>query len=196
MRHAFLIHGWVDKEEFYNQKYPTASNSHWFPWLSKQLIVRDIHAVALEMPKGYYPEYEIWKKELERYEINQDTILVGHSCGGGFIVRYLSENNIKVNQVVLVAPWMGIFDGNEKKEEDSFDKSFFEFTIDKNLANKANKITLFESENDVTGVKKSCEIIKNTIDGIEVRTFKDKGHFTLKSLGTEEFPELLEEIVG
>jgi hypothetical protein len=43
MKNAILIHGWADKHEFYDPKYPTASNSHWFPWITKQLMINDIH---------------------------------------------------------------------------------------------------------------------------------------------------------
>lgn len=59
MKNAILIHGWASKQEFYNPLCPTASNSHWFPWLSKQLMIRDIHTVAVEMPNGYYPDVKL-----------------------------------------------------------------------------------------------------------------------------------------
>ena len=195
MKKAILIHGWLNREEFYNPKYPSASNSHWFPWLSKQLMIRDIHTVAIEMPNSFYPEYEVWKKELERFDLDEDTILVGHSCGGGFIVRYLSENDIKVNKVVLVAPWMGVMNSDDEKKDIPFDWTFFDFEIDKNLIKKTAGVTLIESTNDVSTVQESTKILKESIDGMKVLTFADKGHFTLKHLGTEEFPELLQEVL-
>ena len=107
MKNAILVHGWVGKQEYYDERYPTASNSHWFPWLTKQLMIRDIHTVAVEMPNGFYPQYEVWKREFERFDITPETLLVGHSCGGGFLVRWLSETDQKVGRVVLVAPWIG-----------------------------------------------------------------------------------------
>ncbi len=33
-----------------------------------------------------YPTNSIWKKEFERFNITPQTVLVGHSCGGGFLV--------------------------------------------------------------------------------------------------------------
>jgi predicted alpha/beta hydrolase family esterase len=105
MQNAILVHGWAEEDELYDSQYPTASNSHWFPWLSKQLMIRDIHTVAVEMPNAPYPVYEQWKKEFERFEVHENTTLVGHSCGGGFLIRWLSENaDVKVANVVLVAP--------------------------------------------------------------------------------------------
>jgi predicted alpha/beta hydrolase family esterase len=191
MKHALLIHGWPNKAEYYNPQHPTASNSHWFPWLSKQLMNRDIHTVAIEMPKAYYPEYEIWKRELERFEPDQNTILVGHSCGAGFLVRYLSENNIKVGKLILVAPWLGIMFGDNKP----FDKSFFDFKIDQNLTAKTTSTTLVESTNDMPQIQESAKILKTSIDNLKILTLKNKGHFTFEDLGTIEFPELLEDIL-
>ena len=194
MRKAILIHGWTNKDAFYNPKYPTPSNGHWLPWLSKQLIIRDIHAIAPEMPHSYYPEYEIWKTELERFPLDEETILVGHSCGGGFITRYLSENNVKVGKVVLVAPWLGITDETNPEKDEKLE--FFDFEIDQKLAEKTKELVLFESTNDMKVIQESINILKKKIDNMKVVTLKDKGHFTQKSLGGVEFPELLNEIVN
>lgn len=191
MKQAILIHGWASKNEFYNTDYPTASNSHWFPWLSKQLMIRDIHTVSLEMPQSYYPNYDIWKRELERFDVTEDAVLVGHSCGGGFLVRWLSENDVKVGKVILVAPWIGDDPGDEP-----FDESFFKFAIDSEINRKTKGITLISSTNDMNSVQKSVKTLRTELIGIKYVELENKGHFTLKSLGTEEFPELLHEIVG
>jgi len=196
MKKAILIHGWGDKNEFYSHEIPTASNSHWFPWLSKQLMIRDIHTVAIEIPNSFYPEYDVWKRELERFEIDEDTVLIGHSCGGGFLLRWLSENNVKVGKVVLVAPWLGIMRAGAEAWKDPFDETFFQFEFDMGLVSKTAGVVLFESMDDGGQIKESVEIIKREVDSLKVVTFEDKGHFTLRDMGTVEFPELLEEVVG
>lgn len=190
MKKAILLHGWAHKDEFYDPQYPTVSNSHWFPWLSKQLMIRDIHAIAPEMPSSFYPEYEIWRKEFERFEVDEETILIGHSCGGGFLVRWLSENkDIKAGKVILVAPWIG------DDPDQPFEEGFFEFDIDRTLSKRVESFILFNSTNDVEPIQKSVRKIKGSIDDILYREFENKGHFTLKGLGTEEFPELLAEVL-
>jgi predicted alpha/beta hydrolase family esterase len=191
MKNAILIHGWNTKEEYYDPARPTASNDHWFPWLTKQLVLKDINTVSIEMPDGYYPKYDVWKRELERYDITNQTILVGHSCGGGFLVRWLSESNTKVGKVVLVAPWLGLDTG-----EEPFDKSFFEFEIDPNIAEKTASLTTLISDDDHKSVLDSVKILRDKLVGAKFREFKNKGHFTLSSLGGPEFPELLEEITS
>jgi predicted alpha/beta hydrolase family esterase len=191
MKNAILIHGWADKHEFYDPKYPTASNSHWFPWITKQLMINDIHTVSLEMPNGFYPKYGVWSKELGRFDIGSETVLVGHSCGGGFLVRWLSENpNQKVGKVVLVAPWIGI-----RFNDEPFDETFFDFEPVSSIAKQTEGIFIFNSIDDMPEVLESVKLLRNKVDNAQYREFKDKGHFTLSSLGTEEFPELLEEIL-
>src|SRR3989344_7820689 len=111
MKTAIIIHGMPDREEYYDVGRPASSNCHWFPWIQKQLLLKDIVAQTPEMPVPYNPEYNAWKKVFEGFYPDEETILIGHSCGAGFIVRYLSENNIKVGKVVLVAPWI---DPNKK----------------------------------------------------------------------------------
>jgi predicted alpha/beta hydrolase family esterase len=185
MKTAIIMHRLPTKEEYYGKEGDSESNCHWLPWLQKQLIVQGVLAQTPEMPTPYDPNYIEWKKVLMQFEINEETILVGHSCGGGFITRFLSEENIKVGKVVLVAPWI-----DPRKE---ITKNMFDFEIDKNIVSKTKDITIFESTNDDEEVKESIKLIKNGADNIKVVTFKDYGHFCLRNMKTREFPELLEE---
>jgi hypothetical protein len=185
MKTAVIIYGMPEKESHYNPEFGANSNAHWYPWIQRQLILKDIVAQTPEMPVPYEPEYNAWKKVFEGFEINEDTILVGHSCGGGFIVRYLSENNIKVGKVVLVLPWI---------DPDNFlNTGMFDFVIDSEIVFKTKGITIFESTDDEDEVQKSIEIIKQKTHDIKVVTFKDYGHFCYSDMNTDKFPELLEE---
>ena len=66
MKNAIILHGMPSKKEYYSEKYPSASNSHWLPWLQKQLLIKDIEAVTPEMFKCYNPNYDLWKSEFEK----------------------------------------------------------------------------------------------------------------------------------
>lgn len=187
MKNALLIHGWTRESEYYNPDRPTPSNDHWLPWLSKQLILRDIPTVAIEMPRSYYPEYEVWKRELERYDINEHTILVGHSCGGGFLIRWLSETDVKVGRVVLVAPWLGY----GAAEAGPFDETFFDFTLDPEISGKTAGLTIMHSTNDMDEVQQSVARLRQELTDFEYVELENKGHFTKRALGGEAFEELL-----
>jgi predicted alpha/beta hydrolase family esterase len=174
------------KEEYYSPKVPVGSNKHWIPWLQKQLIIRDIKADAPNMPLAFDPQWDLWVKEVERFEIGPETILVGHSCGGGFWVKYLSLNKkLKVGKVVLVAPWLDP-DGDETR-------GFFSgYKLDPGLVKRTKGVTIFNSDNDMGNVLKSVAEIRQVIKNVNYQEFSGYGHFTLNDMKTDEFPELLE----
>lgn len=187
MKNAILLHGTPDKEEYYSDKYPSCSNSHWFPWLQKQLQMNAISTQTPEMPDAYKPDYKMWRNEFERYEVNEQTILVGHSCGGGFILRWLSENNKGGDKLILVAPWLDL---DRRKTTD-----FFDFKIDSNIVKRFNEVHLFVSSDDSKDILKSVEKIKKKLPSIQLHEYTNKGHFCYENLKTEKFPELLEVII-
>ncbi len=187
MKTAVIIHGYNDKSEYLDTSRPAASNDHWLPWVQRQLLLNGIEAQTPEMPGFYEPNYEKWKEMLERFDVNQDTILVGHSCGGGFLVRYLSENNVKVGKVVLVAPWLD--------PEHTIDENFFKFDIDQNLVSKTAGLTVMYSTDDNAEILRSVDILKSKLQDAKFEEFNNKGHFVLSSMKTEEFPELVHDIL-
>ena len=192
MKNAILIPGRPEKDEYYDPKYPTNSNSHWFPWLSKQLQINDIFAVAMEPPQPYSPRYDLWKKEFERFDITTETVLVGHSCGGGFLVRWLSENkDRRVGTVVLVAPWL-----NPENNPDSDTADFFDFEIDPDLASRMAGFTIFNSDNDFDTIHKSVQIIRDKVKNAKYKEFHNYGHFCYRDLNSVEFPDLLKECLS
>lgn len=191
MRNAILIPGKPEKDEHYDPNRPSNSEDHWFSWLKRQLILRDIHAVSIEPPFPFRPRYNEWRKEFERFDITPTTILVGHSCGAGFLVRWLSEHpDVKVGKVVFVAPWI-----NPDNSPDSDTADFFEFEIDVNVADRTAGVTIFNSDNDYASVQKTTDILVKTIKKVQLKEFHNYGHFCLKNMRTQEFPELLEEIL-
>lgn len=197
MKTAIIIHGMPDNEEYYDPNRPASSNCHWIPWLQKQFILKDVLTQTPEMPVAYNPEYKAWSSMLERFDLNEDTILVGHSCGGGLIVRYLSENNIKVGKVVLVAPWIDPGQFLTDKEYDfTLETGMFNFQIDPNMVNKTKGVAVFSSTNDMKEVQDSIDLLKESIKNIKVVEFENMGHFTHKSMQKDEFPELLEECLN
>jgi predicted alpha/beta hydrolase family esterase len=187
MKTAIIIHGYSDKDEYLDHSRPSPSNDHWIPWIQRQLQLQEILAQAPDMPGFYQPNYDTWKEMLERFPLDEETILVGHSCGGGFLVRYLSENNVKVGKVVLVAPWL---DPNQE-----IDPEFFDFKIDKNIANKTAGIVTMYSTDDMEEILVSVKTIKDQTQGIEFQEFANKGHFVLGSLNSNELPELLDHLL-
>lgn len=190
MKNAIILHGGPSKEEYYDPKAKSMSNAHWLPWLQAQLLKSDIAAATPEVPNSYDRDWETWSKEFERFDLNKDTILVGHSTGSGFIIKYLSIHpELKVGKVVLVAPWL---DPYAEHTKDFFD----DFDIDPNFVERTDGVTIFNSDDDQDSVQKTVEIVRQKVNGINYREFHNHGHFCYKDLNTDEFPELLEEILS
>jgi predicted alpha/beta hydrolase family esterase len=189
MKTAIILHGMPDKENYFDSKADSQSNSHWLPWLQHQLNIKGILTQTPEMPEPYDPTYEKWKEVFEQFSINEETTLIGHSCGAGFIVRYLSEHTIKVGKVVLVAPWI-----NSEREDDV--TIFDNLQIDENLIHKTTGITIFSSSDDDQAIKNSISVLQGVIKGIKIVEFNNYGHFCFGDTKTREFPELLKEVLN
>lgn len=188
MRNAIILHGRPSKEDYYNPNTPSSSNFAWIPWLQKQLIINDIYAQTPEIPNAWNPDYSTWKKEFERYDITPETGLAGHSCSGGFLVRWLSEQkDVQVGTVVLVAPSLGL---------DWEDQSFFDFEIDPNIAARTKQLVIFGSNNDKPGCLQAIAKLRATIPNIKYKEFTGYGHFTPEAMGKNEFPELVQELTA
>lgn len=187
MPNAIILHGSPEKDEYYDPSAPSESNRAWLPWLQRQLQIKDIKADTPEIPHSYDPQLDLWTKEFERFEIGPETLLVGHSCGAGFIIRWLSEHkDVRVRKVILVAPWLDL-DRNTTTD-------FFDFEVDPKLLDRADTFLLYHSSNDMPSIQKSVAKIREGFPDMPYREFEKFGHFTYSSMGnTHEFPELLED---
>lgn len=186
MKKAIILHGRPYKnEEYFNLAVASPSNSHWLPWLQKQLVTKGILAQTPEILEPYDPKYENWAREIEKQNPDEETIMVGHSCGGGMIVQWLSKNkDKKVGKVVLVAPWIDL----EKDDWPAFD-----FEIDTDLVQRTAGLTIFHSADDAEEIQTSVKELRSKLKGAKYREFVDKGHFTMSKMPDGTFPELLQE---
>ena len=163
-------------------------DKHWIPWLKRELERRGIKTYTPLMPTPWKPKYKEWKKEFEKSPVNENSILIGHSCGCAFLVRWLGETKQKINKLILVAPWK-ISDKNDK-----YRKAFYEYPIDKTIKSRVKEIIMFTADNETEDGKKSLKIYNKALGG-KIIELKGRGHYILDHMGTEEFPELIREIV-
>ncbi len=189
MKNAIILHGGPSREEYYDPKSPSMSNSHWIPWLQGQLLKLNIAASTPEVPQSYIRDWKVWSREVERHDIGPDTLLVGHSTGAGFFIKYLSvHKKLRVGKVILVAPWID----PEKELTTGF---FDDYEIDVDLSERTKGIVVFNSDNDEDSVQKSAKILLQNIKNIKYREFHNYGHFLIEDMASSEFPELLQEIL-
>lgn len=126
-----------------------------------------------------YLEWKIWFEKLS--QLAEDGVtLVGHSLGGIFLAKYLSEENFpkKISKTILVsAP----FDLNLEafKLPNSLDK----------FVAQGGEITLFHSKDDRVVPFSELERYKSLLPNAHIEVFEDRGHFN-----QESFPEIIEII--
>lgn len=184
-----IVHGSPSRNEKSTNSQTRTYDKHWMPWIKKELTDKCIECKTPLMPEPWEPDYKDWKKEFEKLTVNENSILIGHSSGGGFLVRWLGETNRKIKKLILVAPAI-IHSGEWKPLE-----KLLKFEINNKIKENIGKIIIFISDNDSTGIRESARIFHEKL-GAELIELKNHGHFTRGDMGTEEFPELLNVILN
>lgn len=182
---VIIVHG-ANSNEREAKQGGVENTRHWFPWLKKELQDKGI-SVSVELyPKDWNPNYLEWKKIFEKNIIDENTILVGHSAGCGFLLKWLNESNKKVKKVIFVAPYL-----LRSKELPHLD-SLVDFKLSLDIEKKFDELIVFYSNNDYSFIQDSVNFLKERVEGNFVE-FVGKGHFCKRD-GFEEFPELIKEI--
>ncbi len=143
--------------------------------------------LAPEMPSksnAKYSEWAIWfKKFIPYFKLN--TIFIGHSLGGLFLAKYLSENT-------LPAPIRAAFLVAAPFDDEHADYSLADFTLPANLSlltKQVPEIFLYHSIDDPVVLFQDFEKYVQALPTAHVQTFTDRSHFN-----QPEFPELIKDI--
>lgn len=159
---------------------------YWKSHLRKDLE-NDFEVVMTEMPSkmnAKYIEWEIWFQKIIPY-LRDNVVLLGHSLGGIFLIKYLNENPfpVKISAIfLLAAPF------NDEALEPLGD---FKLAQDlSKITELTNKIYLYQSEDDPIVHPSEVYKYQKAFPNATLRLFKDKGHFHK----LEEFPEIIEDL--
>ena len=142
--------------------------------------------IAPSMPNKQNAKYEEWKIWFERHipYLTDGVLLVGHSMGGIFLAKYLSENTFarKVGGTFLVA---APYDSVEKEPLGDFALSQ---PLD-SFAAQGGPIHLYHSADDPIVDFAELAKYQKALPSAKVTTFTDRGHFD-----QETFPEIVADI--
>lgn len=158
----------------------------------RNTIATDLEATheshVLQMPNALNADYTAWSIWFEKMIpfMRNDVILVGHSLGGGFLLRYLTENKLPltVKQLHLVAPCIDDFD--------CLGVGGFKIIVTtwSHFASTINSVHLWHSsDDDMVPIHHSERFVGKYPTAIP-HYFTNRGHFL-----EPEFPELLAEII-
>ncbi len=185
---VIIIHGCPSDEQKAMDSERRTYDKGWLPWIKNELEKKDIKVDFPLMPHPWCPNYEDHKKEFEKLEINEDSIFIGTSCGTSFLLRWLGETKQKIKTLVLVAPWY------EPKLDTEEGLDFYTFDIDESVKDRVKDIIIFTSDDEGEIGKESAKIFGKKLNAKTIE-IKGYGHYMEKHMGTNEFPELLDEIL-
>jgi len=185
-RRCIIIHGCPSDIEKAMDPEKRTYDKHWIPWTKNQLASRGIDVIAPLMPDPWYPDYEKYKTEFEKYTVNKNTILIGTSGGCAFLVRWLGETKKNIYKLILIAPW------KIPSSDNNHSQSFYAYTIDESIKKRVQHIIMFTSDNEEPDGKKSLEIFHRHLGG-EIIELHNHGHFVIDDMKTEQFPQLIEK---
>lgn len=166
--------------------------SNWFPWLTRELKKEGHEVIIPTFPTPEKQTLTEWNKAFKPYidELDDNTVLVGHSLGSVFILRILEQLKTEVKASFLVAGFI------KKLNVDKFDginQTFLKkkFNWDKIRSNCQKFVILNATDDPYVPIAQSDLLSEKLCSGNII--FSKAGHFNFDS-GYKKFAKLLKFI--
>ena len=179
----FIFHG--------TEGYP---EENWFPWFKQELEQKGhrVFVPQFPSPPTVSAKIEEWFAVLEDYQqyIDSDTIIIGHSLGGVFLLRLLEKLGHPLKAACFVGSPIGIRPILNYDRDQAF--SSFDFDWPK-IKNQAQNFVVFHSDDDpYVSLENGQKLAENL--GVELSFIPGAGHFNKKA-GYLQFPQLRDEVL-
>jgi predicted alpha/beta hydrolase family esterase len=166
---------------------------NWFPWLKHKLEDKGAKVIVPQFPTKYTEPAKIreWFDVLGNHgqDFNENTILIGHSLGGIFILRILEKLEYPIRAAFFVSTPIGEEPILNREDARSF--SGFDFNWSKIKAN-CKHFVVFQSDDDpYVGFKNGADLAKKL--SVKLTFVPNAGHFNKKS-GYTKFEGLLAKL--
>lgn len=182
MKNIILIHGYNGIPKIYE-------------WLEKELKMLGYNVIVPKFPPREGVVYKSWKSILDQYKesIKSDSIVVAHSIGNEFIIKYLNENSLNIYLYISLAGFSEYFETEGKEDLNRACKEFLVTPSElENFKNKCNKKYSIYSNNDHIV---PFNILKEYPKSINAKPIliENIGHMGKKS-GLDKIPKVIEII--
>ncbi len=178
---AFIIHGTYGS--------PT---ENWIPWLKTELEQLGCEVIVPSFPTPEGQDLATWLSVWQPYnaQLDDQTILIGHSLGATFVLRILEQAPHPIRTAFLVA---GFAQPLEISSLNSLLASFVKPPFNwVKIRQNAAEFHVFQSDNDpYVPFERGGELARNL--GCEMTIVKNAGHFSEKT-GYTHFELLVEAI--
>ena len=180
MKYSLLSHG--------TDGYP---EENWFPWLKKELENKSYYVDVPQFPTPENQTPEAWFEVLEPYQkqFNSETLLIGHSCGGLFLLRVLEKIPVTVKAAIFVASSAGIPPLTYHERDLPFLRTPFDWS---KIRASAKHFLVFHSEDDPFIGIANGEKIATELSTPLIR-LNNAGHFNAKA-GYTHFELLMKHL--
>lgn len=185
MKNALILHG-------------TDGNSqeNWFPWLQKKLEDLGYQVWTPDLPDAHKPNLQKYNEHISKnsdFEINKETIIIGHSSGAVAIFGLLASlpEQVRVNACYLVGSFK-----NDLEWDALSDLFLVPFNFKK--IKKYSKYWYFiHSDNDPYCPLEHAQFLRKQIGG-ELIVLPGQKHFSVGAYGDyyRKFPFLYHLIAG
>lgn len=183
MKNIILVHGYNGIPKVYE-------------WLEKELKKLGYNVLIPNLPPREGVIYEKWKNIFNDYKkyISNDSIIVAHSIGNEFIIKYFNENNLKSKLYISLAGFSEYFEWEDREDLNRACKNFIVNQNELNYFKNAiiNKYSIY-SDNDHIVPFDILERYPNSINATPI-LIRNIGHMGKKS-GLEELPKVVEIII-
>ncbi|MBS3140266.1 serine hydrolase family protein [Candidatus Woesearchaeota archaeon] len=176
MTAIFIIHG-----------YGGYSKENWFPWLEQELVKLGHTVIVPDFPHPSNPKLEEWLEYFSQFPLDEDTIVVGHSLGGAFILSLLEQHKLKA--AFLVAAVSGPIEHEVDAKIKTFTYKKFNWDA---IKNNCKRFNILHSDNDPYIPLGQAQQLARNLD-TTVALIKNGGHLNSKA-GYVKFLLLLEKI--
>jgi len=180
MPKAFLFHGTGGH-----------SKENWFPWIREELENRGYDLIIPDFSDADKPHPSKWYPVIDSLvdDVDEDSIVIGHSLGGAIALRFLEKIQTTVNAVAVVSAALGIppikyIEGDSPFLEGGFDWG--------RIREHASHFIVFHSDNDPFVCIENGQHAADEL-GVELSFVPNAGHFN-ESAGYTKFPELLDAL--
>jgi len=167
-----------------NYKIGSLKDLNYKDWKSnlEKDLGKNFQVIYLKMPSRKNSKYIEWKIWFEKFLpfLKNNLILIGHSLGAAFLVKYIAENGfpVKISQLHLVA----LPSSNKREYLGSFKLPRNFQKIEKNI----DMIFLYQSKDDPIVPYSDFLRISKKFKKAKKIIFKNKGHFR-----QSHFPKLI-----
>ena len=180
MHNAFIFHGTGGSPE-----------ENWFPWLKQNLEPLGFKVHIPQFPTPENQTLETWRTVFRDYEqyVDENTIMIGHSLGGAFLLRVLESIRTQIATACIVAAPVGVLPIRNYEGDKPFIGHPFDWSA---IKKHARHFIVFHSDNDPFVSLGNGEKIAQKL-GVDLNFISGAGHFN-KAAGYTRFEELLTKI--